>query len=159
MAIKILPPSEVHSLAVATLGLDPTSVDLGTPEALAAAIRRAAGFHCPCSAKTLLRAVLQPLIGLVADLPAIREAAVETLESVVAHGDLFEQRAVTDGEEGRNLLYAAPPAFVMRGNGSAILIGITADQSSPLPQEMQDLIEHVNHVRRLPADMSGDRRR
>jgi hypothetical protein len=157
--MKTLARSELHALAVANLGLDSTSVDLGTTEALAAAIRRAAGFHCPCSAKTLLRAVLQPLAGLVDDFPATEEAALETLEAVVAYGDLLEQRPVVIGQEGRPLLYAAPPAFVMRRSGSAMLIGIAADQPSPLPQGLQDLIEYFNHVRRLPADPGGGDRR
>jgi len=157
--MKTLARSELHALAVANLGLDATSVDLGTTEALAGAIRRAAGFHCPCSAKTLLRAVLQPLIGLVDDLPAIKEATSETLEAVVAYGDLLEQRAEIPGQEGKPLLYAAPPAFVMRRSGSAMLIGIAADQPSPLPQGLQDLIEYFNHVRRMPADAGGGDRR
>src|SRR6266540_795715 len=106
MGIRTLSPSELHARAVQALALDPTGLDLGTTEALAAAIRRAAGFHCPCSAKTLLRAALQPLTGLIDDAAAIKDTASEVLEAVVAHGDLLEQRIAMGGEESRNLLYA-----------------------------------------------------
>jgi hypothetical protein len=162
--MKVLSSSDVHARAIQALGLDPTGLDLGTTEAIAAAIRRAAGFYCPCSPATLMRAVLRPLDGLVDNATLTREVADETLEALVAHGDLLEHRNVTGTQSGdeagqsRNLLYAAPPAFVMRQSGSAILIGIAADQASPLSEDLQNQIEHVNHVRRLHPALNTDRR-
>ena len=161
--MKALSSSDVHARAIQALGLDPTALDLGTTEALAAAIRRAAGFYCPCSPATLMRAVLRPLDGLVDNPTLIREAADEALEALVAHGDLLEHRTVMGADtnetgQSRTLLYASPPAFVMRQSGAALLIGIAADQASPLPEDLQNQIEHVNHVRRLPAASNSDRR-
>jgi hypothetical protein len=157
--MRELTRSEVHAKAVEALGLDAMNLDLDTIEALAAAIRRAAGFYCPCSPTTLLRAVLQPLAGLVDDVGAIRETATETLEAVVSYGDLLEQSHIS-GQPGdrRGLLYAAPPSFVMRQSGAALLIGITPDQSSALPEDLNRRVEHMNHVRRLPAAASDDLR-
>ena len=62
--MKQLGPAEVHAQKVAELGLDPGSLDLASVEAIAGALRRAAGFLCPCTAPTLVRSVVHPLRGL-----------------------------------------------------------------------------------------------
>ena len=53
-------PTEVHANKVAELGFDQTALDLTSIEAIAAALRRAANFLCPCAATTLVRAVAEP---------------------------------------------------------------------------------------------------
>jgi len=153
-----LSPEQVHALKVAELGLDASALDLTSPEALAAALRRAAGFLCPCAAPTLVRAVVRPLEGLASDLDAVRVLVEDTLEAMVAHGDLLEQPEIkTDGErKDRVLLYPAPPSFVARSSGAALLLGISPDELSPLPNEFQTRIEYVKHIRRLPAEASLD---
>lgn len=55
---------EVHANAVETLGLDPSALDLESPEAIAALVRRAATFLTPCAPRTLRDAVLRGLVGL-----------------------------------------------------------------------------------------------
>src|SRR5437879_4262714 len=72
--ISVLSPTEVHARKVRELGLDPTVIDLTSPEAIATALRRAAGFFCPCAPSSLVRSVTNSLRGLVAperqrDLP------------------------------------------------------------------------------------------
>jgi hypothetical protein len=92
----------------------------------------------------------------VSDLEAAEEAIETTLDAVVAHGDILEQQDFSgEGDVPRSvLLYAAPPSFVARSSGAALLLGITPDQVSPLPEEWQARIEYVGHVRRLPANVS-----
>src|SRR6185369_14610935 len=100
---------QVHAKKIRDLGLDPEALDLTTPEGLAGALRRAAGYLCPCSAATLVRAVVRPLRGLVPDLDKAKEIVEETLESMISHGDVLEQSEVREGApSGRVLLYAAP---------------------------------------------------
>lgn len=155
--MKRLTADEVHARKVAELGLDPTALDLTSVEALAAAIRRAAGFLCPCTAATLLRNVLRPLRGLVDNIDDVKSAAEQVLEAIVAHGDILEYLQ-TDDDPARGagvVLYAAPPSFVARASGTIILLGIASDQLSALPDELQSRIESESYVRRL-TPMSGE---
>src|SRR5690349_6769599 len=63
---RVLSANEVHALSVRSLGLDAELLDLESPEAFAALVRRAASFAAPCSPRVLRDAVLQALDGLVA---------------------------------------------------------------------------------------------
>jgi hypothetical protein len=156
--MRRLTATEVHERKVAELGLDATALDLTSVEAIAAALRRAAGFLCPCSATTLVRAVSQPLEGLVPEMDTIRESIEETLEVITAHGDLLEHRdvAAEQNTQPTRLLYAAPPSFVPRESGAVLVLGIAADRLSALPDELERQIEYVSHVRRLPPTAAED---
>ena len=149
--MKRLTATEVHARKVAELGLDPTVVDLTSIKAIAGALRRAASFFCPCATATLVRGVLRPLRGLVDDLDAAKGLVEETLEAIIAHGDILEYRDVADDQRhgAGPMLYAAPASFVSRRSGAAILLGVASDQLSALPDELEARIEFVNHVRRL----------
>lgn len=157
--MRRLSAAEVRALKVCELGLNPDAVDLSTVEGLAGALRRAASYLCPCSPATLVRAVVQPLRGLVPDLEAAEELVEATLEAMVAHGDVVEQPEMIEGAaSGRTLFYAAPASFVMRQSGVAILLGVTTDQLSPLPSDLGRRIQHLAHVRRLIPTSGEDLR-
>lgn len=149
--MKRLTAGEVHARKVSELGLDPTALDLTSIEAIAGALRRMAGFLCPCTAQTLVRDVMRPLRGLVADFQSTKDLVGRTLDAMLAHGDILElvQEAGDGDVRGNVLLYAAPPSFVPRDSGSAIVLGIAADHLSMLSEELQQRIEYVNHVRRI----------
>src|SRR5262245_9218752 len=114
--MKLLSATEVHAHMVAALNLDPTILDLSSTEALANALRRAAGFLCPCPERTLIRAVTRPLNGLLEEVERLEEMAKDTLEALIAYGDLFEFRDVVrdDIQNVETLIYTAPPAYVPR---------------------------------------------
>lgn len=157
--MRRLTVAEVHAQKIAELGLDPTVLDLTSIEGLAGAIRRAASFLCPCSAATLVRGVVRPLRGLVPDVDQTRALVEETLEAMIAHGDLLEQREFADQSGAPQvLLYAAPPSFVPRESGVIILLGVTSDQLSPLPDDLERRIEYIGHVRRLNPASGEDLR-
>lgn len=158
--MKVITKEEVHIRTVECFGLDACALDLTATEAIAAALRRAAGFLCPCSAQSLVRAVLHPLVGLVEDYEASRIQIEETLEAMVAHGDLFEQRDVCNegGQTHRVLLYLAPPSFVPRKSGAAIILGIAPDNQSPLSEEIEARVEYSDYVRLIPSTPCGDTR-
>ncbi|HZT72951.1 MAG TPA: hypothetical protein VE996_04810 [Terriglobales bacterium] len=88
---------------------------------------------------------------MVDDLDAVRGLVEETLEAMVAHGDILEHRDVEEdpGSGATTLLYAAPASFVPRESGAVILLGVTSDQLSALPDELEDRVEYAAHVRRL----------
>ena len=152
--MKQLSTQQLHAHGVQDLGLDPESLDLFSVEAIAASVRRVASFLCPCSARTVTRAVLKPLEELASDVNQLREIVEETLEKIVGYGDLLEHRDF-DAESGSrpsSLLYAAPPSFVARKSGAAILLGIASEEISALPQEIRGAIQYVNHTRRILAN-------
>ena len=164
MELRRLTSTEVHARKVAQLGLDPTALDLTSVEAIAAALRRVASFLCPCAPSTLIRGVVRPLRGLMADIAAEKELVEQTLEAMVAHGDLLEhsdiEEDVADGTT--SLLYAAPASFVARQSGTVILLGISSNLFQELPGDLASRIEYTNHLRRLypgpgedlPADLT-----
>ena len=149
--MRILTNIEVHNRAVAQLGLDPTTLGLTSVEAIAAALRRAASFLCPCAPATLIRGVVEPMRGLVDDLTSISVLAQETLESMIATGDFFEHSDIEEDTLGGSakLIYAAPASFVPRENGSVILLGIPAFHLPGVPDGLAERIEHTGYLRRL----------
>lgn len=157
VAMRRLCVEEVHAQKIRELGLDPDALDLTTPEGLAGSLRRAASYLCPCAAATLVRAVVLPLRGLVPDLDEAKELVDETLEALISHGDILEQPEVDDGTStARVLLYAAPASFVVRQSGLVILLGVTGDQLSPLPPDLDRRVEYLGHVRRLSPSSGGE---
>ena len=152
--MKRLSPSEVHASKVSQLGLDQNTSDLSSVEAIAAALRRVAGFLCPCTATTLVRAAAEPLRGLVDDMKETRARVRETLEAMVALGDFFEYRDVEMDETSRApvLLYAAPPRFVSRDSGALILLGI----STPEAESLAGRTNYQSHLRRISPNLGED---
>ena len=149
--MRRLTAMEVHAQKVAELGLDSTAMDLTSVEAVAGALRRMAGFLCPCPAATLVRGAIRPLRGLVNDFGAVKGIVEEVLETMIVHGDILEHRDVEDGSEHGTtvLLYAAPPSFVVRKSGTVILLGVASDRFSVLPDDLGARVEYENYLRRL----------
>jgi hypothetical protein len=143
--------TELHELGTTALGLDPAGLDLITVEAIAGALRRAAGFACPCSHSELAEKVLESFRDLVADPQNLHNFVDATLEALLAYGDLTECRmpATEVLESSSTLLYLTPPSFVARRDGSVFLVGIAPDDLSPLPANYARRVEHAAHVRRI----------
>ena len=156
--MRRLTAEEVHAQKVAELGLDPTAFDLTSAEAIAAGLRRAGTFLCPCSASSLVRAVVRPLRELVCDYEAVQALVEDALEAMIAYGDFLEHRDV-EGPPGNGaaslLLYLAPAGFVARESGSVILLGAASGQLLVLPDELAARIDYSGHIRRL-APMAGE---
>ena len=154
--IEIVAADTVMGVARASLGL-PEDV-AGFDEAyIAAALRRLAGFLCPGSPRTLLRTMVDSHRGVVdIDVFATRvEAVIETLVSI---GDLLELGDVAlEGEEVRSTwLVAAPPSFVVRGNGDAFILGLSADEQTPLPTEMLARVRSNRVIRSIDGQDDED---
>ena len=152
--------AELGAQKVAELGLDSNAVGLTSVEAIAGALRRGASFLCPCTAPTLVRYVVRPMRGLVEDLAVIRDLVEQTLEAMIAHGDILEHRDI-EGEPGHgdaSLLYAASPGFVARDSGAVILLGVASDQLSTVPDDLDARVEPVKHLRRLTPVPGADMR-
>jgi hypothetical protein len=133
---------------------------LTVTEAVAASLRRVAGFLCPCSHSALIQAVMEPLSSVASDRPQFLETIENTLEAIVAYGDLLEEFevAVVERVTRGSLLYAAPPSFVWRDSGSVLLVGIVPDHCSPLPSQLEQRIQYIGHTRRLISESSENLR-
>lgn len=138
---------KVRSRKVAELGLDPETTDMLSSEAIAAALRRAAGLLCPCSAATLARNVWGPLRWLADDFEAAKRTVREVLKDLVDHGDMFEYHDLEE-QSGPLTLYAAPASFVVRESGAVIILGIESDRCA-LPEELRNRVEHSRCARRI----------
>lgn len=156
--MKILSAASLHATAVRRLGLDANALDLSSVEALAASLRRAAGFLCPCGPSTLKRAVARALDGLVDDSDQLAASIESTLEAMVGFGDLIEQRELNTQGRMTNLLYPAYPSFVFNGDSTIMIVGISPEHSSPLTEDLEVRVEHVNHLRRLYVERGEDMR-
>ena len=151
--MRRLTAAEVRANKVTELGLDPSAFDLTSVEAIAASLRRSASLLCPCATTTLVRAVADPLRGLVEKSADARGIVREILEAMIAHGDLIEHRDIEDPTPGAPvLLYVAPSSFVSRESGAAILLGV----SSPALDSLAARIEYVGHLRHLSPVLGED---
>ena len=150
MVMRRLTAEEVHARHVEHLGLDSDAIDLTASEAIAAALRRMASLKCPCTTRTLALSVMEPLRGLVDDEKAMKTAIQETLEAMIAYGDILELPSLEENSDRKAamLLYVAPPSFVVRDSGAVLLVGVPP-YPAVLPEELSARVKYTNHVRRI----------
>lgn len=149
MGLRVVDRAEVEEAALLDLGLDPEQYDLDSSEVLSALVRRTAAFVCPCTPRALSAAARQSLEGLVALDDESAERVENVVESLVSYGDLLELRGTEYGSS--TLLYTAPPSFVQRVSGAALLVGVEQDDDSVLTAELLERIHYRGYMRSLPA--------
>jgi len=148
MVIRQVPKTEVENASVRVLGLAPAHFKTATQEVLAAAVRRAASFLCPCSRTVLRRSVYESLKPIDAALEV--ESIEEAIEKLIVYGDFQEFRS-SDAVSGEFEVFAAPPAYVLRASGTVFLLGIVPDRPSVLPPELEQRIQYTGYLRRLES--------
>ena len=149
--IEVVDHRSVIGTTCSSLGIEPDADGVLGATYLSAAIRRLAGFLCPCSPRTLVRWMVESNVGLFDDAPVFEERVETSIEGLVAIGDLLELSDVAlEGEHVRGTwLVAAPPAFVVRPSGSAFLLGLSADEQTPLPTELRSRIVSRQGIRSI----------
>ncbi len=160
MGLIRVTPEQVAAASVETLGLNSEIADFGTPEVIAAALRRAASFTCPASPRLLTQVVEESLRGLVPIDTAGEgsESSVRAmLEDLVAYGDLLEA-PVADEERGisHRTLFLGQPAYVRVSAASCLLLGVPAEGLALLEEALMERIDHETHVRRIYLDPGDD---
>jgi len=148
-------PSGLVSTLARHFGLDPAAMQARSVAFLATMIRQGASRLCPCAPQTLLNAVADAVEPLDLGGPGpLRDQFDMALEALIGYGDLIECRlaeASDDAASARgNLLYLAPPTFIVRDSGSVLLRGVAPDQGAE-PAELRDRLRHRGHVRYLPG--------
>lgn len=150
MVIAILESGEVLADARRSLGLKAVNAEHVDSEFLAAALRHTAGIHCPCSGAALRAALIDSLRHLAAT-DVLAEQIEDAIEGLIVGGDLLELSQVTtsDIDAKGTWLFAAPPGYVVRPNGSIFLTGIVPDRDTYLPQELMERIKHDGFTRAI----------
>lgn len=146
MDVRRLSPHEVADSAIRALGMEETGVDLLSPEALAASLRRAASFLCPATPGRIVQSVVEALDGLPGFTNETKGQVEAILDSLLAYGDLLELPMDSTDAAGRRLFLGAP-SFVRRASGSHLLVGVRPDGAALVGEELSALIEYESHVR------------
>lgn len=156
VAIEILDQIHAARLCVDQLGLDGDAVALDSPEALAAALRRAASFLCPTGPGRLITAVEKTVRELVDPGDGMRAELETVLDAIIGYGDLLELRVRDESQGTGDQLYLGPPGFVGRQSGSFLLLGVRPEAAPLAGEEVVPFIEHRRHVRSVKARSDVD---
>ncbi|MGA2877650.1 MAG: hypothetical protein ABSG13_01735 [Bryobacteraceae bacterium] len=143
-----------------SLGLSAADADLIDDPMLAALLRRAAGILCPCAPSTIIASVLEGLQYLVEDGDLTEKRLADLADRLIISGDLLELNQVTtdDPTVRGTWVFAAPPSFVERPDGSIFLLGIVPDEVTPLPASLAARIVHEGLLRVLTPEPSANLR-
>lgn len=156
--MRAISPHELRQAVLEHLALGPGVDRLDAPEALAALLRRAAAFNAPCPPRTLRRAVLDPLRGVLdlLDQPdgerQLNQQLDELIDTLVAIGDFAERREEDpeSGLPGPVLIDVERPAFAALGS-YVLLFGVAPDDAPFVPYGIpRERVEHRGHLRRVP---------
>ena len=159
MVIEQISREGVLKVSRENLGLSAADGPIDDP-LLAALLRRAATILCPCSPATLINSVLDAVQYLVEDRIASEERLADLTDKLIVTGDLLELNQVTtdDPEVKGTWLFAAPPSFVVRADGTIFLLGLATDEVTPLPASLTANVVHEGVVRFLLPEASEDAR-
>jgi hypothetical protein len=102
--------------------------------------------------------VFESLNHLSEDSEHFFECIEEAVEKATIAGDLLElsQVATADSNAKGTWVFAAPPAFVERANGTIFILGIAGDDPLPLPQSLASRLVHDRYYRMLRPE-SGEK--
>ena len=133
--IERVTPKEILAGCRYTLGLSHQEEDEIDNVLLAALLRRSAGMHCPCSRATLRASVFECTQALADNETSRLQRIDDAIEALTVGGDLLEFDDVTteDSDVRQTWVFAAPPGFVIRPNGTAFIFGVVPDQDAFLP--------------------------
>jgi len=114
-----------------------------TTEMIAQALRRAVYILGPCVRPALEHGVRRSLTGLGVERQQLMDLVGNTLDALLAYGDILEMRPLTN--EWRTsgfILRPAPPSFVARSDGSFVILGVAGDDLNPVPDDIGTKIGH-----------------
>ncbi len=159
MVIEQISRAGVLQASRESLGLSPSVGPVDDP-LLAAMLRRAAAILCPCAPATIINSVLDALQCLVEDGSTIEDRLADLTDKLIVTGDLLELNQVTtdDPDVKGTWLFAAPPSFVARPDGTIFLLGLATDEVTPLPASLAQNEVHEGVVRVLVPDAPQDAR-
>jgi hypothetical protein len=160
MAIEQVSREDVLTTCHENLGIPITPGNMIDDAFLAALLRRTAGIMCPCSPATIVASALDALQSLVDDKAATVERLNLLAEKLLITGDFLELNQVTtdDSAVRGTWVFAAPPSFVERPDGSVFLLGIVPDDATPLPASLACRVVYEGLLRVLRPNSSENLR-
>ena len=156
--IERVTASEVLAGCRRTLGLPHQGDGAIDNILLAALLRRSAGIHCPCSRATLRTSILECTQALAADEASRSQRIDNTIEALTVGGDLLELDDVVteDSDVRQTWVFAAPPGFVIRPNGTTYIFGVVPDQDAFLPSFLGHRVQHHGFTRSIESQPDED---
>lgn len=160
MVVEQISREDLLKVSRESLGLPKPSDMVIDDILLAALLRRAAGILCPCSPGTIVSSVLDSLQYLVERNDQIADRLTRTIERLIVIGDLLELNQVTTDDPAvkSTWVFAAPPSFVERPDGSVFLLGIVPDDTTPLPAGFKSRIIYDRATRVVIPETSENLR-
>jgi hypothetical protein len=160
MVIEQVAREDILKVSRESLGLSPSTAP-ADDELLAALLRRAASIRCPCSPATLIDFILDGLQYLLDDRNTAEARLADLVDKLMVTGDLLELNQVTtdDPDVKSTWIFAAPPSFVARPDGTLFLLGIVPDYITPLPASLSVNVLYEGVLRVLMPESSQDARR
>lgn len=154
--IAVISASDALIKVAESIGLSAGSDAALSDNLLAQALRRAVFFMAPCQPHELCRAVVRSFSSSQLPIGNLSERVEDILERLIVFGDILEMRLEDDNAWSSASAFAlrpAPPSFVVRNNGSIVLLGVAGDQISPLTHELDLRVKFESAIRVLrPID-------
>lgn len=149
-SVAVISSSQALERTFASLGLsDEAGKLLPSKVLIAQSLRRAVFNAAPCPPQVLRSLVFAALSPIVQDADTLKAGIEETLENLIAMGDLLEMS--TDIEGRRDVvLRPAPPAFVARRDGTIIILGVAGDELTPVRRP--PVLYHESGLRCIQPD-------
>lgn len=146
---------------IKALGLPPDEYSVTDETVIAAALRRVLTIHLGISRISLISEVAEPFFSLIGQeysdaedpMHRLRNHILGILEDLTSIGDILEVTEVDESRliQQRTMYYPAHPSFVIRGNGDILLLSTLPGYHSPIPSDMQHLVEHRKLLRVIPG--------
>jgi hypothetical protein len=92
---------------------------------------------------------MQGFDGVVPDMDDLWDDIDETIDLLIAHGDLLEHNDITpDSPRSEVVVSRAPLAFIKRQSGACVILGMAPDDRPVLPDFLHEKI-HYNNFNRV----------
>lgn len=150
-ATRLLTPNAALASVAQSLRL-PT--DIAFDCLLGQALRRASYQLAPCARHILERSVAASFLHIAPSDVTLNELVPEVLDTLIAYGEILELRPLAEDQASTTLVLRPSPAFFVRHHsGSAILIGVAADDITPLSPEANARVRYQGLLRLIdPRD-------
>jgi hypothetical protein len=161
MSVAVLTRKEATERTARALGLDPRLIGDGlAPELIGQALRRASHILAPCARHELEGAVVQSFVGLGGTEDEVAAMVEAVLEELIVYGDILEVRDPDDDGWRRSamVLRPSPPSFVVRNDGSVVILGVAGDEITPLPGVAPGRVWHRGTLRFMSPEDGEDLR-